>query len=635
MRDRLFLRLIISVILVSSFTSLRAQHRYPTVENLPETGKVSEGIELRSGWEESVRWETDLEESDILSCIQKWHGQVYDGETDISTPYMLAILLDPVIDKMVQAVKDTMATASSTAGRVEAMNAWLLKYMVHTQMHPRFKGYPGNDPWGLNYLFDSPTFKKLLPSEMAAMKLHTGKISGKCITLANLVTSLFVRMGVNEQDIVHLIMQMKNYRHGGALVRYEDEILLVNNNTVQVFRIPPGPEQQIPVIAAYTHRFFRDVSFSITMDRIDSDALRQEGKLFETFAGQMGIPEVVDNDAVPLPCDLNDPEDLKRAVFESTRRTRDLDLARYAYQSLYVKHPGYYLTASAQMSGPCQLSKNLKDSDAVFSWIQDHIRNGSIFPDGQERLMTADQVLVFQQGSAKDKAVLAYALLCHLGHDPEILLTAGGAYIRDGKRLIDASSGKDAGSVKGRVLFQLTAEERFPGLGEARRAAFKQAAGRDSTAILDAFRENAELFPEAWEVQEELGLVFQKFEDHEKALLYLGKANETGPAKASRLQALARLEILRRNAGEAAGYLEKAAGIRPWKPEIRAELVQALVFAGRVQEAAALYSENREKTIGGRPFRQILLDGLAEFRNRKVDHPDADRFIQSLINESD
>jgi hypothetical protein len=90
-------------------------------------------------------------------------------------------------------------------------------------------------------------------------------------------------------------------------------------------------------------------------------------------------------------------------------------LAKYAYQSLYVKHPEYYLSASLNSSVVRNLAASLNSEIEIFEWIRTHIRYGSIFNNGEERLMTADQVLVFQQGSYKDQAVLAFTLLRHLG----------------------------------------------------------------------------------------------------------------------------------------------------------------------------------------------------------------------------
>lgn len=628
-------RLLVIVILAifCATASLSSQQIYRSVEDLPQFDSGPEGILLRPKRLKAAGRETRLEESDILGCIQRWHGQVYDSESDISTPYLWAVLMDPTIEGIVQAIRDTIVSATTTVQRIQTMNEWMMTHMTHTQMHSKFRENPGNDPWGLVYLNDAPTFKKLLPSEMVSMRLHTGKISGKCITLANLIAGIFLRLGVDEDDVFHALMQMGGYRHGSALVKYGGELVIINNNTVQVLRDPPDPERETSVIALYTHRCFRDVSFQLSYSMIDSDALRESGSLFTSFIQKMGVERAFSDDGRDESIDLGNREDLVKAVFEDLKRTRIKDLTRYAYQSLYVKYPGYYLTASLQMSGPRRLIKNFKNADDVFVWIRKHIRDGSIFPDRRERLMTADQVLVFQQGSAKDKAVLAYTLLRHLGFDPEIVLTGRDAYIRFEGRMIDVLTGKEMDRITGNVLFCLRAKERFPGMAEARRIAHRTMVQGDTLRILDAFLNNVKKYPKAWEAHEELGYAYREYGYTEMAMQHLKKADRLGPAKVSRLKTLARLALLRSQARKSTGYLMRAVHMQAWKPLLQADLVQSYIFEGRLDEAGTLFTECKDRTVRGKPFQHIVSEGLVALKSKGVDHPDVEPFLRFMEEE--
>jgi hypothetical protein len=102
------------------------------------------------------------------------------------------------------------------------------------------------------------------------------------------------------------------------------------------------------------------------------------------------------------------------------------------------------------------LSGRLKSEEEIFDWIRTHIRHGSIFQDSEGRLMTADQVLVFQQGSFKDQAVLAYTLLKHKGLDPVIKIAADNAFIEVNDRVYDFKKGRNVYTISAEILMTLS-----------------------------------------------------------------------------------------------------------------------------------------------------------------------------------
>ena len=91
----------------------------------------------------------------------------------------------------------------------------------------------------------------------------------------------------------------------------------------------------------------------------------------------------------------------------------------------------------------------------IIEWINNHIRTGSIFSDSEERIMTADQVLVFQQGGLKDKAVLAYSLLKHKGYEPEIKISKDNAFIEIDSKIYDFRNKKLITAISDEIILNL------------------------------------------------------------------------------------------------------------------------------------------------------------------------------------
>ena len=69
----------------------------------------------------------------------------------------------------------------------------------------------------------------------------------------------------------------------------------------------------------------------------------------------------------------------------------------------------------------------------MLEWMRHNLEEGSIFPDAEERIMTADQVIVFKTGSPADRGVLLWTLLKHKGIDSELILTGDTAVVHAGQ----------------------------------------------------------------------------------------------------------------------------------------------------------------------------------------------------------
>ena len=312
---------------------------------------------------------------------------------------------------------------------------------------------PGRDPWGTFGNSKQPVFKKLIPSEMEAMKLYTGKISGKCFTLVNLIISGFMQLGVHPDDIVVVMVKDGNARHAMALVKYEGEVLLVNLMMVGPLKNYIEKDFKIyKLLGIYNFNISQKVDLTLTRVDLMNILGSDENRLSKAFLNYYNLPKAGEMNLVT---NLDTREVLYRKIFTGNESRSDYELSKYAYQSLLVRHPEYYLQASLSSSLPINLAKTLKSDEDVFSWIKTHIRTGSIFSDSDERIMTADQVLVFQQGSLKDQAVLAWTLLKHLGIRSMIIVTETNTFLKTGEKYFDFNQKEWVEGVSGSILIRV------------------------------------------------------------------------------------------------------------------------------------------------------------------------------------
>ena len=124
---------------------------------------------------------------------------------------------------------------------------------------------------------------------------------------------------------------------------------------------------------------------------------------------------------------------------------------KYAYQSLHVEKPELYLRASLRSPRAIELAERLGSADEIIEWIKKNVGTGSIFEEYQERVMLADQVIVFKTGGLKDQAILAFTLLKLKGYDPVVTVTTDTVYVEFDGRMYDVKDWNVVDSVTGTV----------------------------------------------------------------------------------------------------------------------------------------------------------------------------------------
>lgn len=378
--------------------------------------------------------EPDLDESDVLAAINRWSGELYGDHPQAALAYTWACQLDPVTAEIAGQWREATKGAESVEEKVAAIDAWNAAHMSHTQMQPQFSELAGKDPWGLT-TEGGPTFRKLLPSEMKAMRGLTGSISGKCMSLANLLLCGLTQIGVRPEDMAVIHVRMGKANHAAVMFLWDGELVRTNNHRLGMFYgagyHAPYPPAPTPILALYNQSFFNGGGYDAPVGILNEGKIALDRPLMNQVVTLLGGPSVVPESAKPITAPFAEPDRFREWIFSGEDHDAGVVpwLTRYAYQSLYVKHPGHYLTASMREPHARELATKLTEPMAMLEWMRNKLAKSSIFGDESARIMTADQVIVFGTGGPADRGILYCTLLRHNGIPAELVLSANGAYV--------------------------------------------------------------------------------------------------------------------------------------------------------------------------------------------------------------
>jgi len=382
---------------------------------------------------------TDTENADysqIIKVINRTSRDIYS----YFHIYMLATLIDPLTLK---AANDIRTKSKNNEDVVKKISSWVNLNMTHTQNSDIFKDKPGKDPWGTDGR--SAINKKVLPPEMKAKTIYTRYyMTGKCCAFAAFIPCLFILNGCSMEDVVALRLK----GHNVALVKFNDNVYLINNKKISDYK------KEISWIKNQDFLYFFDFSGSVnTFFMLNDNFFQNNDTLIKR------IYKYTDNEYrftkksyLTLNYTENNSE-LYKLMFNS--KNTDFDkiavLTRYAYQSLYVNKPEYYLEASILTPVTIELSKELTNINMIFDWIKDNVNYGSIFEDYQDRIMTSDEVIVFKKGGYKDQAVLVYSLLKLNGYNPQVLISKENSYVSFDNKIYDIKLMKKIDNIKDKI----------------------------------------------------------------------------------------------------------------------------------------------------------------------------------------
>ena len=382
-----------AALLLCSCSSLMRSEAYATA--VPRGGFSASGEMAFPVIEDTLSSTFDREAASML--VRRRHTGFYDHPV-VLINYLYAVQEEVALyQNRGDGIQTQFAPGQDALADIKS---YLESSFAHTQQQPQFSRLPGDDPWGRARNSLEAEFKKLLPSEMVAMSMYTGQITGKCTTLAALVGALILQMdapSITPDDVVILRTEAHTL---GFLKASDGRIWEFNNTHFNPFGAAHADYRRAQ---RYTH--FYGFGFYAQGDVVvPEDLLDGEGTLREMFERASGIAAV---DVAPDPI-----------------------LIDYALQRLDVPDPSLYIEVSAKLPHTQALARQLKSVDQAVAWMRDNLADGSIFPDADLRVMSSDEVIVFRTGNPIDKAILLCAILQERGQSATIETALGHVTIR-------------------------------------------------------------------------------------------------------------------------------------------------------------------------------------------------------------
>jgi phage pi2 protein 07 len=201
-------------------------------------------------------------------------------------------------------------------------------------------------------------------------KLSNNIATGKCWTIAELRYAILRKNGIDEKNI--FILRSNKLGHEICIFKFQSETYITDNQRIkQISKLSPEKKDKYikrPVSWFYWETFFSKSSFTLDFEKID-----QTNTLYEYF-------KEVSKDQWKI-------QDLKERIPES-----DMDeLVKYGLQDTEV-------------------ATKLHNRNDICTRIKDNIKERTSIFNEENRIMSPDQVIVFKQWTARDRAMLGHIL---------------------------------------------------------------------------------------------------------------------------------------------------------------------------------------------------------------------------------
>jgi len=313
-----------------------------------------------------------------------------------------------------------------------------------------------NQPYYRQGLF--PRLKNETAEVMNAMAAVNpeGKRSGKCIGLGMLWAAALAVWGRFPLD--HIIVT-GNRAHMFVFLDIDEGHLLNNTKWFSSTRINNRSElsEFAKVVASGTDTtFFYNPAMGMCHCPTRTSQISREritgiyGRIGSFVSKPLKHPEperiqfIESGDPLPDPANHDSAESYRSAVaaLAAERPGSIYEHALYAFRSLDVRLPQAYARAALRDWRARELGKAVNGlADAIS--IVGHVQGGDSIFGSRERIALPDEVLLFNKGSDRDRALLLYTLLRHSpAHDPEsrIGFSPEQSFVRHEGRWIDADT---------------------------------------------------------------------------------------------------------------------------------------------------------------------------------------------------
>ncbi|WBW97071.1 Ig-like domain-containing protein [Oceanirhabdus sp. W0125-5] len=391
---------------------------YICVKNIKDSDdrSVSQPFKIKFTTKDKENTESSVDEyfneTELITLINKWLIDLdrsfnYKSLTELHN----ACINDPEINNISEIIKKDVADGDI----VSTISKWAKNNIVHTQGLSQFRNEPGKDPWGSKY--GCAVYKTLTPSEMKAMEVYTGRYTGKCTAIARFVCSLMRNNGLEQENYFLLAKR----GHTICLFKYNDEYYKIDNNRILKINDTIKEDLYNTNFIAFYHEKY---SYSGNI-KISDSIFNSEGSFIEQLLSTNNL----------------DKKDIY--TYEE-----NLEKQRYTQQSLDVHNPNIYLKASLLGPRVNELSKELRDEENIVNWIKNNIGDKRVLKV-HHSILTADQTVVFKNGSSRDKGLLMTSLLYLNGNKPELIITEEDVYVVNDNNIYSMNKLEKVKSIEG------------------------------------------------------------------------------------------------------------------------------------------------------------------------------------------
>lgn len=287
-----------------------------------------------------------------------------------------------------------------------------------------------------------------------------GKPSGKCIGLGMLWAAALAVWGRFPLDRIYIV---GNRAHMFVFLDVEDGHLLNNTKWFSSTRI--GNRSELSEFAravasgAETTFFYNPV---LGMCHCSSGAsqvpFERLAEVFERIGVFVANPlkrpgtcctqVIASSEGIPDPSE-HDSADSYRAAVERLAAERPgsiFEYALYAFRSLRVAHPEAYVLAALREAKAREIGRSLRSVEEAIAMARGIHGSESIF-GSRDRIAMPDEILLFDTGTDRERALLLHALLVHSPlRDPEgrVVFATGASGVHHRGRWIEVESSGDA-----------------------------------------------------------------------------------------------------------------------------------------------------------------------------------------------
>jgi hypothetical protein len=280
-----------------------------------------------------------------------------------------------------------------------------------------------------------PTWGNEIIEKMDAYKDITAdrKGSGKCEALAALYAAALVVVGkfpwqhvsmwFTPSHVLTYLMEGDGYLSSNKRMFSATSLRNLNEHTAVVKScLEKENIRRVQQVFGYIHEFMDEYSVNH----------KELAGIYDHFRNYARLGKVSSLASFPMPDNKKYLDRKKTINFQSIENAKELqksvegmaklhpysayDLARYTFRILSVDHPEVYAYAARYRNPKIkQLAMNLVDIDKAIEYVQKELGSmtESIF-GSTDRIAMPDEVMIFEKGDHRDRALMLYALIVSL-----------------------------------------------------------------------------------------------------------------------------------------------------------------------------------------------------------------------------